>query len=416
MQLYQRITIRYALWRIAIEVARENAAMTWRLIFGLLVAGLLAHPGHAAASQADDLKNLRKRIAELQQEVEKTSDTQTETADALRESERAISERNRRLSELAQQQQTAAQTLERLQQQGRGLNKEMQGQQKLLGKLLYQQYVNGDLEYLKLLLNNQDPNQAARELKYYEYIARSRASWLKNLRVDLTQLKEVTVQSREKNAEIAGLQTEQNSQKQALQQSKRAHQQMLAKISTQLRQQRNEIGRLQRDENRLTQLVQKLAKMLAKPKKNRRPITNDKLPDDRFNGSPFALLKGKLVLPVKGVVSNRFGTARPDSSVLWKGLFLRAPANQPVKAVAAGRVVFADWLRGFGNLLILDHGKAYMSLYGNNEALYKQVGDTVRGGDTVATVGNSGGNDDSGLYFELRHEGNPLDPILWVSR
>jgi septal ring factor EnvC (AmiA/AmiB activator) len=102
--------------------------------------------------------------------------------------------------------------------------------------------------------------------------------------------------------------------------------------------------------------------------------------------------------------------------VLWKGLFLRASASQSVKAVAAGRVVFADWLRGFGNLLIVDHGDGYMSLYGNNETLLKQVGDTLRGGDTIAAVGNSGGNEESGLYFELRHEGNPIDPMKWVSR
>ena len=117
-----------------------------------------------------------------------------------------------------------------------------------------------------------------------------------------------------------------------------------------------------------------------------------------------------------GEVVNKFGSARPDSTVLWRGLLLRAANGQPVKSVAAGRVVFADWLRGFGNLLIIDHGKGYMSLYGNNETLYKQVGDILRGGDTVAAVGNSGGNEDSGVYFELRHRGEPLDPIKWIAR
>ena len=98
----------------------------------------------------------------------------------------------------------------------------------------------------------------------------------------------------------------------------------------------------------------------------------------------------------------------------WTGWFLRTAPNQPVKAVAAGRVVYADWLRGFGNLLIIDHGQGYMSLYGNNETLYKQVGDSLRGGDLIATVGSSGGNEDSGLYFELRFEGKPFDPSKWV--
>ena len=102
--------------------------------------------------------------------------------------------------------------------------------------------------------------------------------------------------------------------------------------------------------------------------------------------------------------------------MLWKGLFVRTSSGQAVKAIAAGQVVFADWLRGFGNLLIIDHGKGYMSLYGNNESLHKQVGDILRGGDTIAVVGNSGGNDISGLYFELRHKSKPLDPIKWLTK
>jgi septal ring factor EnvC (AmiA/AmiB activator) len=129
---------------------------------------------------------------------------------------------------------------------------------------------------------------------------------------------------------------------------------------------------------------------------------------------PFKSLKGKLALPVKGKVRNQFGARRPESTMAWTGWFLRVPANQPVKAVAAGRVVYADWLRGFGNLLIIDHGQGYMSLYGNNETLYKQVGDSLRGGDIIAAVGSSGGNVDSGLYFELRFEGKPFDPGKWV--
>lgn len=374
----------------------------------------MAGVGSAHASQQDELANLRKRITGLQQELEKTSESRSEVADALRESERAISDSNRRLAELAQQRRDADQTLGQLHQQARQLEQDMHGQQALLGKMLYQQYMGGKQEYLKLLLNNHDPNQVAREMQYYEYIARGQAAWLKTLRANLAQLQAVTAQTRQKSAEIAALQAEQNSQKQALEKEKRNHQQVLGRIALQLKQQRREIGRLQHDENRLAQLVDRLSKMLAQPK-GKGVFRNDKLPDDRFDGSPFEQLKGKLNLPVKGVVSNKFGSARPDSTVLWKGLFLRAAANQPVKAIAAGRVVFADWLRGFGNLLIMDHGKGYMSLYGNNETLYKQVGDVLRGGDTVAAVGNSGGNDDSGLYFELRHEGTPLDPLKWMA-
>ena len=118
---------------------------------------------------------------------------------------------------------------------------------------------------------------------------------------------------------------------------------------------------------------------------------------------------------MRGELGNRFGSPRSDSGLNWKGLFIAARPGEEVHAIAAGRVVFADWLRGFGNLLIIDHGDSYMSLYGNNETLYKQVGETIRGGETIAAVGNSGGNTDSGLYFEIRYQGKPFDPLTWVN-
>jgi septal ring factor EnvC (AmiA/AmiB activator) len=363
---------------------------------------ILLLSGTAHAGKQDDLEKLRKRIAALQQEVEKTSESKSEVADDLRESERAISDSNRRLHELALQQQAANRELGQLQQQAAALDRNMQGQQAMLGRLLYQQYLDGgEQEYLKLLLNNDDPNQVARELRYYEYIARDRAATLKSLRRSLAQLRGVTDQARRKSDEIAGLRAEEQSQRRNLERDKRTRQQMLQKIALQLKQQRSEIGRLQKNESRLSSLVGKLAHVL---------------PDAKRGETAFRSLRGKLALPVKGVLRNQYGTRRPENNLKWTGWFLRAPANQPVKAVAAGRVVYADWLRGFGNLLIIDHGDGYMSLYGNNETLYKQVGDTLRGEDIVAAVGSSGGNEDSGLYFELRFEGKPFDPKPWIRK
>jgi murein hydrolase activator len=368
----------------------------------------------AYADQQEELESLRKRITSMQREMDKTSESKSEAADSLRESERAISNINRILAQLAARQYTEDIKLGNLQAQQQRLMTNMAGQQVLLGKLLYQQYLGGRQEYLKLLLNNQDPNQVVRDLQYYQYIARGRANWLATLRFDLAELNAASKATLEKRAELASLRKEQAVQKNNLKKEQHARQKMLVKISKQLRQQRREINHLQRDENRLAQLVDKLTKMLSQPN-TQSLFRNDKLPDNRFDGSPFDQLKGKLTLPVRGEVTNRFGTKRPDSSVRWKGLFLRAPSGQAVKAIAAGQVVFADWLRGFGNLLIIDHGKGYMSLYGNNETLYKQVGDVLRGGDTVATIGNSGGNENFGLYFELRHESKPLDPMKWLA-
>ena len=368
----------------------------------------------AYPSQQEELENLRERIADVQREMDKTSESKTEAADALRESERAISNSNRKLAELAARERAADQKLGKLQSQKEKVNADMAGQRAMLGKLLYQQYLGGKHEYLKLLLNNQDPNQVARDLRYYQYIARGRANWLASLRESLASLDAISVSTRDQRVELASLREEQTAQKQTLEKEKHSRQRTLSKISRQLHQQRREIARLQRDESRLAQLVDKLTRMLAEPK-SKSVFRNDALPDDRFDGRPFDQLKGKLALPVKGVITNRFGALRPESRVRWKGLFLRTSSGQAVKAIAAGRVVFADWMRGFGNLMIIDHGKGYMSLYADNETLYKQVGDVLSGGDTIATVGNTGGNEDFGLYFELRHESKPLDPMKWMA-
>ena len=368
----------------------------------------------AHASQQDELENLRKRISSMQREMDRTNESKSEAVDLLRESERAISNSNRALAQLADQQYAANIRLNELQAQQKKLNSDLAGQQVLLGKLLYQQYLGGKQEYLKLLMSNQDPNQVVRDLQYYQYIAQSRATWLITLRNDLITLNETSQSVLQKRNELAILQADQVKQKSLLEKESRARQRVLSQVSKQLRQQRRQISHMQRDESHLAQLVEQITKMLSHPGSNSL-LHNDNLPDDRFDGNPFAQLKGKLALPVKGNITNLFGSKRSDSTLHWKGIFLRASSGQAVKAIAAGRVVFADWLRGFGNLLIVDHGKGYMSLYGNNETLYKQVGDAIRGGDTIATVGNTGGNENFGLYFELRHESKPLDPMKWVA-
>jgi murein hydrolase activator len=141
---------------------------------------------------------------------------------------------------------------------------------------------------------------------------------------------------------------------------------------------------------------------------------NEPTPDFGARDGAFASLRGQMRLPVKGVLAARFGSKRADGPS-WKGLFIRAAEGAEIRAVASGRVVFAEWLRGFGNLIIVDHGSQYMTIYGNNHALFKQAGDLIKVGDTIASVGNSGGNEQSGLYFEMRHQGRAFDPLGWVT-
>lgn len=381
--------------------------------FSFLLLLLLALP--VAATQQEELANLRKQINSLQKDFEKTSESHSSAADALRESERAISNSNRRLSELTQQQEAASRALTQAQKKTGELTQEMQSQRSALGNLFYQQYIGGQQAPIKLLINNRNPSEITREIQYYKYIARQRANWIKTVKHNLNELDIARAETEQRSKEIAELQSKARLQRDALEKEKLARKEMLGKIGLQLSKQRREIDRLRRNENRLSQLVAQITKMLAHPPRDTL-LRNNKLPDSHFDGKPFVELKGKLNFPVKGQLSNRYGANRPDSDLPWKGLFIAAPNNSPVKAVAAGRVVYADWLRGFGNLLIIDHGDGYMSLYGNNETLFKEVGDTIHGGDTIASVGNSGGNEDSGLYFELRHEGQPFDPGKWVAR
>ncbi|HVS25980.1 MAG TPA: peptidoglycan DD-metalloendopeptidase family protein [Burkholderiales bacterium] len=362
----------------------------------------------------EELKQLRGRIEALQQELASAEDEKSEAADALKESERAISEANRKLYELSRQQREINSALATLQTQSRQTESSLRNQQTLLEKLLYQAYIGQQPDYLALLLNGQDPDRLARQLHYYSYISRARADLIARLRGNLNQLATLSTQTREKSDELKAIQREHAAQKRQLEKENAEHQRVLARLSQQITKQRHEIGTLQRNEKRLTRLIERLAKILSEKKAPSR-LSNSRLPDSSLDTSPFQQLKGKLNLPVKGELANRFGSPRSDSGLTWKGLFILSPGGQEVKAVAAGRVVYADWLRGFGNLIILDHGAGYMSLYGNNETLYKQVGDEIHGGDTIAAVGNSGGNPDSGLYFEMRYQGKPFDPLAWVT-
>jgi septal ring factor EnvC (AmiA/AmiB activator) len=395
----------------------------WLNMIGKLIPAcilILSHSLHAAPKvDKEDLKQLRGRIETLQKELAGTEESKSEVADALRESERAISDAHRKLAALTQAQGEANDRLSQLQTQSGRIKSHIEVQQSQLGKLLYRQYTGGSgyKEYLSLLLNQRDPNQIARNLHYYGYLSSARAENIQALRINLQSLDQLTRESRQKSSEIAMIQVKQAEHKKQLEQKKAEHKKLLTGISMQVEQQRREISKLKHDEERLARLVEKIAEMLArKNKKRTKPLSNDTLPDASTDGNPFSALKGRLSLPVRGELANRFGSPRADGGLTWKGLFIRSTNGAEVKAIAGGRIVFADWLRGFGNLMIVDHGGSYMSLYGNNETNHKQVGDVVRGGDTIAAVGNSGGNPDSGLYFELRHQGKPFDPLNWVRK
>ncbi|HUL93080.1 MAG TPA: peptidoglycan DD-metalloendopeptidase family protein [Burkholderiales bacterium] len=379
-----------------------------RIGLGLLLVPVLA----LAQGETEKLEALRSRIEGLRSKIAESEESRTEVRDQLRDSERAISEASRVLRVLATRRAAADAELKSLSGRSQALESEIASRRETLGRLLALRYVNGEQSGVKLLFSGEEPGRIARELHYYSYVSRAQAEFIRELRSKLARLKELESETRARNAEIAAIESARRGERAALLRQQAEHRKVLARVSNQLREQRRQVKHLERDESRLSRLVEELRKLLASASPG---LRNDKVPEPGGADKSLAGLKRGLRLPIKGELANRFGAQRSGGGPSWKGLFIRSPAGQEVRAVAPGRVVFADWLRGFGNLLIIDHGQSYLTIYGNNESVLKQVGDRVSTGDTVATVGASGGNMESGLYFEIRHEGKAFDPLRWVS-
>ncbi|HQS82702.1 MAG TPA: peptidoglycan DD-metalloendopeptidase family protein [Thiobacillus sp.] len=404
---------------------------------------LLVWPLYASANQADrkqsELDSLKQRLQTLQKEFRSTQANRREAADELRQSERAISGAVRQLRQLDDERQRAQTDLQALRQQTDATETRIRQQQAHLARALKAAHQRGQGDALKLMLNGGDPNQTARDLRYLTHLSRAQHETIEVLRADLAQLAALQQQTEQKSAELTQLQMDREAEQKKLLADKRAREQVLQKLSVQIKKQQREISNLKRDERRLTQLVERLNRVMAQqaareaararaqqaqknPKTDKRAASqprrglgvNTETPVAFRSAKPFSGLKGSLRLPVAGELMNRFGAQREGGGVSWKGLFIRAAEGTVVKAIASGQVVFSEWLRGFGNLIIVDHGEGYMSLYSNNESLYKQVGERVQPGDPIATVGNSGGQPDTGLYFEMRHQSRPVNPLLWV--
>jgi septal ring factor EnvC (AmiA/AmiB activator) len=396
-------------------VRRGAAALL--LLLSLAPVALAAPAKDAAASEAR-LKSLRERIEKLQADLSAAQESRGEARDRLRESDRALSEAHRALFELRQQRKDLEARLGSIEDREAKASAALERQKALAAKLLRLQYEQGATDRLRLILEGRDPQTASRHLHYYGYIQRARADLITGLRREEQELARLQEEARARRDELAANEAGQARESRRLEKERAQRVAAVAKISGEISRGRKRIGSLKRDEARLAKLVERIARELAEQSraagKNGEPV--DRVADASLAARPFASLKGKLRLPVRGRLMNHYGDRREATGTAWKGLFIRAVTGETVRAVADGIVVYADWLRGFGNLLILDHGGGYMSLYADNEGLLRKVGEKVRAGDPVASVGASGESADSGLYFELRRDGKPFDPLKWTAR
>jgi septal ring factor EnvC (AmiA/AmiB activator) len=379
----------------------------------------------AHAREAEDLKALRTRIESLKAELDQKEATRRESRDALRESERAISDAGRELRALESESRAAQEEQKSLEARRQTLGEGLERQQAALGRLLAARHAGGSpdamRDVLRVALSGNDPNDAARDLHYLGIVSRAAARLLGTFRADAAELEALALALREKSARLEAIEAGKRTERERIVAESRERKSLLDRLAGDIRASRREIKVLVADESRLARLVEEIGKLLsAKPgagyaRKDRRNVPTNKVPEPGAGAAdgPFSALRGKLRLPVRGELVARFGSPLAEGSGSSKGVFIRSAEGQPVRSVAAGRVVFADWMRGFGNLLIVDHGETYLSVYGNNETLLKQPGDPVSPGEPIATVGSTGGSEETGLYFELRHLGKAFDPLRW---
>ncbi|MCS6944323.1 MAG: peptidoglycan DD-metalloendopeptidase family protein [Sutterellaceae bacterium] len=415
------------------SVAARAAAVVAAALASLCGNGVLARDAPAALRKQQlqtEQRQLQQRIERLRRQLAEAEASHSEAADALAASEAAISQANRRLHELAQGRRQLEQQLAALEERMRAVSAREEEQHRRLAQSLREALVAVQISPWQRVFLDGAPGAQARDLAYLDQLLAHRQRTLQALRERRAELTQLQAEALAKREELAAIAADETRNRAHLLQQQAARKQTLARLARQIAAQRQSIATLQRDEKRLANLIEQINRVLADQARRSaaRPATppaasgaaggSKAVEVEPPTQGAFARLRGKLPLPVQGEIVAHFGTPRRTEAGVdaptWKGIFIRAPEGSAVHAIARGRVVFADWLRGFGNLLILDHGEGFLSVYGNNETLLRAVGETVEAGQAIAAVGNTGGNALSGLYFEIRYEGRPVDPLKWV--
>ena len=409
-----------------------------RILALLLLSSLIAP---ALADQRADtqrqLEAARQDVAELKKMLEKLQQEKSGVQQQLKKTETEMGTLEGQVKELQRELKSSEQEIQRLDQEKKKLQSARTEQQRLIAIQARAAYQSGRQEYVKLLLNQQNPEKFSRTLTYYDYLSQARLEQLSAFNETLRQLANV-------EQEIVTYQTQLQVQKASLDErhaklaeARKERQQALAKLNSEFSNRDQRLKARQQEQAELGRVLKTIEETLARQAREaeearKRALAAQQAEQARpgsqqpsqpsgplvssgaVYGGPFASARGKLPWPVDGRLVARYGTPRGgDARTKWDGVLIGAPAGSQVRAVHGGRVVFADWLRGAGLLVILDHGNGYLSLYGHNQSLLKNAGDLVKAGEPIATVGSSGGQDSSALYFAIRQNGRPSDPAQW---
>jgi len=350
------------------------------------------------------LKQLQTRISKLREVLDKVRTKKSKIQNDLRQMEKSISRINRKLRRLKKQIQKQQLSLNKLYAQRANLRRGLSHQRQILSGQVRASYIMGRQEQLKIVLNQGDPSTVQRALVYYDYLNRSRTEHIHDVIDQLKQLQIVETKIVEKKQSLVGLRQNKAERKAELVKNRNTRKKILRKLTREIISKDKKLVRMLQNEKELQRILKAVEQALSD------------IPAKDLLGKPIGQRKGKLPWPTSGRIRAKFGSNRAGGALRWSGVLIEARQGVDVHAIARGRVAFADWIRGYGLMVIIDHGDGYMSLYGHNQSLFKEIGEWVEEGDSVASVGSSGGQSRSQLYFELRYKGKPINPSLWCHR
>ncbi len=406
------------------------------LLFACLLSPVMADQRAETQQQLDAAQ---KDVIELKKLLEQIQKEKSGVQGELKKTESEMGQLEKQVKGLQQELNKSNQELKRLDDEKKKLQQSRLEQQRLIGIQARAAYQGGQQEYLKLLLNQQNPEKFSRTLTYYDYLSQARLEQLATFNETLRQLVNV-------EQDIANQQNQLNEQKSALDgrreqlaDARKERQLALAKLNKDLSDRDQKLKARQQEQAQLGNVLKTIEATLARQAREAAEARKQALAAEQARpkadkatkgaegalvsssgasyGGNFASARGKLPWPVDGRLAASFGSARGgDERTKWDGVLISAGAGSQVHAVHGGRVVFADWLRGAGLLVILDHGNGYLSLYGHNQSLLKDAGQIVKAGEAIATVGTSGGQNTPALYFAIRQQGRPSDPAQWCRR
>lgn len=373
----------------------------WLVPF-IVASFMLAHAVASANETAspEELRQLRGRIQALQQQHDKDLKKRDNLAHLLREQDKRIAQLAKTQNILRIEQREAQERLEQAERHQAHMEEEQATQLHWLKKTAQALYQQGREPKLKLLLNQKQPDQISRLLRYHDYFQQARHTRLADIKTELANLLDAIAEVRAAREHLAQQEDAITRQQRSIKQAQEERKQSLANLNQSIKTQATRLQRMRDDAAHLDHLLKDMQRSTAKV-----PVNP--------SGAPFAQLKGKLPWPANGRVKAGYNSVR-EGNIRWSGILLDVPDGTPVRAIHAGRVSYTDWVRGYGLITIIDHGDSYLSLYGHSQTLLKDVGDWVKPGDVIALAGNSGSADRSGIYLEIRHRGQTINPRAWI--